>query len=76
MTGAALIVAGARRAVQPPEAVLGAGSAAALAAVDLWYAGVRRRIAPVYLADAAVELGLVAAWVAALAAPARRQGTG
>ncbi len=44
----------------------GAGSAAALAAIDLWYAGARRRIARVYLLDAAVELGIVGAWAVAL----------
>ena len=41
---------------------LGVGSALAYAAVDVWYAGVRRRISPVYLLDAFVELSLVAAW--------------
>jgi hypothetical protein len=65
VTGAALAVAGARRAVAPETAVLGAGSAATLAAVDLWYAGRRRRLPPVYLADAALELGFVAGWAAA-----------
>jgi hypothetical protein len=64
VAGAALLVAGARRAVGPEVAVLGAGSAAALAVGDLWYAGLERRIAPVYLADAALELGLVAGWAA------------
>jgi hypothetical protein len=70
VVGAALLAAGRRGEVRAPAAVLGAGSAAALAAVDLWYAGWRRRISPVYLADAAVELGLVAGW----AAVARRVG--
>jgi hypothetical protein len=65
VAGAALLVAGRRPTVGPEAAVLGAGSAAALAAIDLWYAGRRRRIAPVYLADAAVELGIVAGWAAA-----------
>ena len=41
---------------------LGVGSALAYAAVDVWYAGVRRRISPVYLLDALFELTLVAAW--------------
>jgi hypothetical protein len=59
--GAALAVAS-RRTVTREWALLGAGSALALATVDVWYAGVRRRIAPVYLLDAAVELGLAAAW--------------
>lgn len=41
---------------------LGRTPALALAAVDVWYAGVRRSISPVYLLDAALELGLAAAW--------------
>jgi len=44
---------------------LGRGPALALAGIDLWYAGVRRRISPVYLVDAAVQLGLAASWTAA-----------
>jgi hypothetical protein len=36
----------------------------ALAAVDVWYAGVRRRISPVYLADAPIELALAFGWIA------------
>lgn len=68
--GAALAAAGARRTVTGELALLGAGSAAALGAIDVWYGGVRRRIAPVYLADAVVEAGLVAAWLAL--APPRR----
>jgi hypothetical protein len=66
VAGAALAVAGRRPAGGLETAVLGAGSAAALAAIDVWYAGRRRRIHPIYLADAAVELGLVSAWAAAL----------
>jgi hypothetical protein len=62
VAGASLLVAGGRRAVGPETVALGAGSAVALAAVDLWYAGARRRIHPVYLADAVVELALLAAW--------------
>jgi len=44
---------------------LGRGPALALAGIDLWYAGLRRRISPVYLMDAAVQLGLAASWTAA-----------
>jgi hypothetical protein len=62
VAGASLMVAGARRAVAPETVVLGAGSAAALAVVDVWYGGVRRRIGAIYLADAVLELGLLAAW--------------
>ena len=41
---------------------LGIPPALALAGVDVWYAGIRRIISPVYLADAVVELALAAAW--------------
>lgn len=57
---------------------LGVGSALAYAAVDVWYAGVRRRISPVYLLDAFFELALVAAWartdLSAQATPRRAEG--
>jgi hypothetical protein len=39
-------------------------AAAAYGAVDVWYAGIRRRISPVYLLDAAVEAALIGAWLA------------
>lgn len=45
-------------------AIVGAGCAATLAAIDLVYVS-RRRIPPIYLSDAAVELALVAAWAVA-----------
>ena len=58
--GAALW-AGARRSVVAGEIVLlAAGSAASFAAIDLTYV-LAGRIPPIYLADAAVEVGLVAA---------------
>lgn len=44
--------------------LLGVGSATAYALVDVWYAGVRSRISPVYLLDAVAEAGLVARWLA------------
>ena len=66
--GGALAV-GSRQADTGPEMVLlGAGTAAGLAAVDIAYVA-RRQISPVYLLDAAVELGFVAAWWAAPAPP-------
>ncbi|RPJ73672.1 MAG: hypothetical protein EHM24_07495 [Acidobacteria bacterium] len=43
--------------------MMAVGAAGALAAVDLVYAG-RGSISRVYLADAAVELGLAAGWIA------------
>jgi hypothetical protein len=46
---------------------LAVGCAAGLAAIDTIYAG-KGRIAPIYLADAAVEMGIIAAWGIASAA--------
>jgi hypothetical protein len=46
-----------------PGRRLAIGSALAFSTVDIYYAAVRRHISPVYLADAAVETGLLAAWV-------------
>jgi hypothetical protein len=69
--GAGLVVAAARRKSTPEVAVIGMGSAAALTAVDVVYAG-KRRISPVYLLDALAEVGIIAAWAVALRrAPAR-----
>jgi hypothetical protein len=42
--------------------LVGATSAAALAGVDVYYAG-KRRIKPVYFADAALELAFVVGWL-------------
>jgi hypothetical protein len=64
--GGVLGVAGWRRRVTPEVALLGAGSALALAAIDTVYVA-RGRIAPIYLADAVGELGLAAAWAGACA---------
>ncbi|HEX2188099.1 MAG TPA: hypothetical protein VHG51_04340 [Longimicrobiaceae bacterium] len=63
--GGALAYAGARGRTTPELALVGAGCAAALAAVDATYVA-RGRISRVYLLDAAAELALVAAWGAAL----------
>ena len=48
-----------------PDPALGIGSALAFATTDIVHA-VPGRISRVYLADAAVELGIAAAWVLAL----------
>jgi hypothetical protein len=58
--GAGFASAAARRRVTPEIRGLAIGSAVALAASDVWFVS-RGRIAPVYLADAAVEAALVAA---------------
>lgn len=62
--GAVLASAGARHRVTPEIAWLGAGSAAVLAGIDVWYVA-RRRIPPVYLLDAAAEAVLSAGWASA-----------
>ena len=59
--GATLGVALARNHIRAPEiVVLAAGGALAFAGIDLWY-GLTGQIRPVYLGDAIVELGFVAA---------------
>jgi hypothetical protein len=63
--GLVLLAAGRRRRVTPEIALLGAGSAAGLAAIDAVYA-LRGRISPVYLLDALPEAALVVLWLAAL----------
>lgn len=59
--GAVLIVAGRGDEVTSAIALLAAGSAAALACVDVIYAA-RRVISPIYLADAAAEAALIIFW--------------
>jgi hypothetical protein len=54
-----LAVAG-ERTRNPEVVALAAGAALAFAGIDLWY-GLTGQIAPIYLADAAVEFGFVAA---------------
>ena len=63
--GAALALAGRRRALSPEVKLLAIGSALAFTSVDIFYVG-RRRISPIYLLDALAELILIAAWVIAL----------
>jgi hypothetical protein len=59
--GSTLILAGARKHVSPETRLLAIASACGLTAIDLIYVA-KRRIAPVYLLDAAAELALVGAW--------------
>ena len=61
--GAVLVAAGLRRRLTPEAGMLAAGSAAVLATIDTVYVA-KRRIAPVYLLDAAMEAALVAGWAA------------
>jgi hypothetical protein len=72
--GAALIAASAERQRSIVAPVLGAASAAALAAADLVFVA-RRRISPVYLIDAALELGFVAGWARWLSGQRRRRSS-
>ena len=65
VTGAALAAAARdERSLQTPAIkTLAIGSALSLATTDLAFV-LRGRISPIYLADAAAELGLVAGWLA------------
>jgi hypothetical protein len=60
--GGVLAMAGLRRQTTREMPLLGIGSAAGLAAIDVIYAG-RGRISPIYLADAAANLALIGAWL-------------
>jgi hypothetical protein len=61
--GLSLVRSARRPQAEPRELrLLATTSAASFAAIDLWYAG-RRRISPVYLVDAAIEMALVGAWL-------------
>ncbi len=62
VVGAGLLSAGRRGRVTPELKLIATGSALGLAAIDVFYAGARRRISRVYLLDAVAELGLVGAW--------------
>lgn len=68
--GAVLLLAARRRRVGPEIALLAAGSALGLGAIDVTYVA-RRRISPVYLLDAVVEFALAAGWAVAV-----RRGSG
>jgi hypothetical protein len=57
----ALMLAGARRPNRFVAATA-ATPAVLMAGVDLWYAGVRRCISPIYLADAVVEVAFAVGW--------------
>jgi hypothetical protein len=63
--GTYLLLLAFRGSFHPEVAVLAAGSALALAAVDVVYVS-RGVIAKIYLADAAVEVALALPWLTAL----------
>lgn len=62
--GKVLAVAGFQQRTVPEVPLLGAGSSAALAGIDIVYA-VRGRISRIYLLDALVELVFLAVWARA-----------
>lgn len=65
VVGATMAFGAWRRNADADVALLGVGSAAALLGVDVNYVA-RRRIAPIYLLDAVLEVGILAAWALAL----------
>lgn len=64
--GGTLGASAARGGIGPEVRLLGATTASTLAAIDIVHVA-RRRISPVYLADAAVELAFTALWLASSA---------
>jgi hypothetical protein len=65
VVGGVLVSAAARNRITPETAALAVGTAAGLGTIDTVYA-TRGRISRIYLADAVLEAGLVAAWAAAI----------
>lgn len=65
LNGCVLFAASRTRRIPPEMAVLGAGTAASLATIDILYykRGILRWV---YLGDALAELGCIAAWIAPL----------
>ena len=62
LIGATLLAAAVQDRFVPALVVLGAGSCAVLAAVDVVFV-LRRTISRIYLLDAVPELGLLACWI-------------
>jgi hypothetical protein len=69
--GFGLASAGYRRQVSPELALIAAGSAGAVAAIDVVYVA-KRNISPVYLGDAVIEAALLIAWLRACRRPMPR----
>jgi hypothetical protein len=61
--GSTLVLASKRNQVNPDLRLVAASTAAGLATIDIVYVA-RGQISKVYLADAAIEVGLVSAWIA------------
>ncbi len=75
IVGGVLVSAASRKRVTGEVAALGAATAAGLGAIDAIYAS-KRRIAPIYLADAALEAAIVASWAVATPMTSRRASRG
>jgi peptidoglycan/LPS O-acetylase OafA/YrhL len=60
--GTLIILSGLQGKSEPAIRLLAAGSAVGLSAIDVTYVA-KRRISPVYLLDAALEIALTAAWI-------------
>ena len=69
--GGVIGLAGHKRRISPEIAMLAAGSAASLTAIDVVYVA-KKRISPIYLLDAVAEVGLIALW--ALVWPSDKEG--
>lgn len=67
-----VIVAASRRHISTEIVVLAIASAVGLAAIDVIYVA-RRAIAPIYLADAAIEVALICGWAYAVIAFPRQR---
>lgn len=61
--GISLFSAGLKKRIQPETSLLALGSAAGLAAVDIYYAAVIDRIYDIYLLDALAEILLILLWL-------------
>lgn len=59
--GGTLLMAGIHKRVTPEVKAVAIGGAASLATVDLIFTA-QKRISPVYLLDAAAEIGLISLW--------------
>jgi len=73
--GAVLLVAGWRRQKAVEILLLAVGSALALTAVDVIFVS-QRRISPIYLLDAIIELALIGLWVYAWVEEQRNKANG
>lgn len=67
VTGAVLSISGIRNNSGAEFALLGMGTAASLAVVDIYFS-INGTISPIYLLDALVESGFVFFWISSIAA--------